>query len=180
MKKILKRLFVITLCLIICMFNVVSVSATSDSEKTNVIFNSKVEGEVNGDLYINAMNVKTKESNFVVLYQYNDYIAYSYLPEGEYRIVEGGKMNDYTNYMKVECIYFTVKGDNTIVDLNFGPNILNNVTEAQNEKPQEITDNAEKEIKDKLVWWHVVGWCSLIILIIAGVFFGRKLYIRLK
>ena len=171
----MKRFFSILLILLISFFIVGPVNAETNIE-TNVIFVGDVPDYIEGDLYLNVINIETNEIYMFYLRDVSNYTAYEYLPNGKYRIVEGGKFNDIENKYQIEYKYFEIQEDNTVVEIKFGESASNANNNSNEVQVAGAKKNKEyKEISENKSWFDYAKWPLVFIVVFLFIFICLKL-----
>ena len=164
------------ICILFALINIfipLRVNAETNSVKTNVIFVGDVPKNIYGDLYLTAMSLSDKQSYTFYLRDISTYTTYEYLPEGTYRIVEGGKPNDVLGEFQIEFKTFEISGENTIVTIKFGPD-SNKDADSQSNTSKNISNESSKEIKDSKSIWDYLKWVVCALVAAGIVFFVLK------
>lgn len=173
----MKKIFALLFTLLIIFFSFYSFVIKAEEQKeTNVIFVGDVPDYTEGDLHLTVLNINTNKTYMFYLRDISDYTAYEYLPNGDYKIVEGGQYNDAYNKYQIEYKSFKVEDSNVVVEIKFGDSAIK-ANKDYNNNTQITSDNNKeyKQITEHKSWFYYIRWPLICIVFLGLVFLIYKM-----
>lgn len=180
LKKTLSFVIAILFSSLFLFSSIPMTASAEDNPANNVVFAGDPDASISQDLYINVKNLSTGETHIIYLYQLNNYQQFTYLPEGNYKIVEGGKINDVTNFCKVEYKEFAVEGENTLVGIKFGENVKQETKETVVHTVQQEVEIAPIEISEAKSYNSIFITVGALVFLVVICFVTKTIINRIK